>query len=261
MSKLSSATQLLLLSFALPALTGCYKVIDYAYHHPGDEVKICRIEKIVFDNDDNATATFSYNVNNDPVSIREDNTVLFQPLDYYFRYDAQHRLTDYIECYYHAVGAMIWHRYSYPDKWTIVDSQFNYVGLITDPEPPHSGITAYTYKYTLDAWGRIIKSFDYFGPTITSYSYDSRGNLVRPGVQYDDKVNIYRTSSAFMLTRMDYSANNPLPGTQTIDSYNTYCLPTRYTSRSGHTTNELFGYYYTGASVRYACDIGWQPAK
>lgn len=261
MNKLSYATQLALLAFALPVLTGCYKVIDYASHHPGGEVKICRIEKIVFNNDDNATATFSYNANNDPVSIRQDNTVLSLPLDYYFRYDAQHRVSDFMECYYHAPGAMIWHRYSYPDKRTIIDSQFNYVGLINDPEPPHSGLTSYVYKYTLDAWSRIIKSLDYFSSSVTSYVYDDRGNLVRPGVQYDNKVNIYRTSSAFMLIRKDYSANNPLPGTQAIDSYNTYYLPLHYTSLNGNTTNELFGYYYTGASVAYSCDIDWQSSK
>jgi len=258
MSTIKHILSLLLAASTGFIFTGCYKVIDYANHHKGDEMKLCRIEKMVFDQNENATATISYNANNDPISIQQGSSALFMPLDYYFRYDQQNRLTDYMLVYYHMTGAMVWHRYSYPDKKTIVDTQFNYVGIITDP-PPHSAPTFYVVKYNLDQWGRIIRSTE--GTSVANFTYDDEGNLVRPGIAYDHKINILRTSRTWMFIRKDYSMNNPLPATVKIDNYNVYGLPLQYTSLGGATNNELFGYSYTTASVVYACDNSIVPSK
>ncbi|MBS1562755.1 MAG: hypothetical protein JST39_00145, partial [Bacteroidetes bacterium] len=225
------------------------------------EMKLCRIEKIVLNNDENSSVTFRYNTCDDPVSIREDSTILTMPLDYYFRYDGQRRLTDYIITYYHMPGAMLWHHYAYPDKKTIMDTQFNYTGLLTDPEPPRNAASFYVNKYTLDAQGRIVRNFSYYSQSTQDYAYDSRGNLVRPGIQYDNKVSILRTNRVWMLVNKDYSINNPLPTTATIDNYNQYGLPTQYTTTAGWQDNQLFGYYYYRATVQYACDISRLPAK
>lgn len=249
-------------AIAFTGLPGCYKAYDYINHHKGDDVsRLCRIEKMVFNNDANTTVTISYNANNDPISMKQGNTMLFIPLEYYFRYDRQNRLTDYMLVYYGMTGAMIWHRYSYPDKTTIIDTSFNYVGLITDPEPPHSASSFGVRKFNLDSWGRIIKSTDMTSLAVTAYTYDARGNLIRPGMVYDDKINILRTSKIWMLTRADYSMNNPIPATATIDRYNGYGLPMQYTSLAGSEVNQLFNYYYTNVSVVYTCDCNVLPSK
>ncbi len=89
----------------------------------------------------------------------------------------------------------------------------------------NAGLTTYTY----DATCRVIKTTtigiggpeDGFVPLVNEYSYDINGNLVLPGITYDNKVNIHRTNKVFMFVDRDYSMNNPF----TAPAYNGYGLP------------------------------------
>jgi hypothetical protein len=161
--------------------------------------------------------------------------------DQYFRYDRYGRLSDYMFTYHGSVGSLIWHRYGYPDRHTITDTSFDYVGDVTSPEPPHASFDTYFAIDKLDDRGRIIKTTLYIGldssfvttdpPEISTYVYDANGDMVRPGVVYDDKISPYQTNSVWMLIYNDYSVHNPLNitggfgGAAAITRYNGLGLP------------------------------------
>ena len=82
--------------------------------------------------------------------------------------------------------------------------------------------------YTYDGTCRVIKTsaidLSIAGggtPAVNTYTYDASGNLVRPGIVYDNKVNIHRTNKIFMFVDRDFSMNNPF----TAATYNGYSLP------------------------------------
>ena len=88
-------------------------------------------------------------------------------------------------------------------------------------------------------------------------SYDRNGNLVRPGVTYDDKINIYRTNRVWQFINGDYSRNNPVTGggfysfPVTPAAYNGAGLPTRFLGPS----TLIFGYSFYTMDVTYSCDV------
>lgn len=181
-------------------------------------------------------------------------TLGFLPLDFHFRYDKQGRLTDYFCNYYGNYGGLIWHRYSYPKKNTIIDSSFDYVGDIRSPIPPDTSFDMYVDELKLDETGRIIKDIALFptdGPpyAFTDYTYDKYGNLIKPGTPYDDKINPYHTNHVWMFTNKDYSVNNASP--MGVTGYNQYGLPLGFSSAY------LFNLGISTISIQYACDIGY----
>jgi hypothetical protein len=242
-------------------MPGCSKVYDYIHQHPGDDSKICKILKLKFPGGP-GDVNVSYNAAGDPTSM-----VLEVPwfpgqanwVDRYFRYDKQHRLSDYLLAYHGSPGPVVWHHYTYPSGKKVVDSMFAYAGLLTDPEPPRSNFNQ-LITYNLDAAGRIIKrTYGNSAPTdpgtVTDFVYDSKGNLVRPGISYDKKINIYRTSKVWMFFNVDYSTNNPLPAPLKITAYNEFDLPLVFKDNPSY-NNYLFDYGFNELQVVYACDAG-----
>ncbi len=135
----------------------------------------------------------------------------------------------------------------------IRDSFFAYGSTpITAPNPDPEQFE-YFLTYQLDAKGRVVKAIP-SPPTdpsnSTLYAYDARGNLVRPGVTYDDKVNPYRTSSTWMFIYQDYSVNNP--STTHVAAYNAYGLPTDITSYG------IFSSNYSPFTIQYSCSMAWK---
>ncbi len=140
-----------------------------------------------------------------------------QAQQYHFRYDKYGRLSDYILTYFGSAGGVVtWDEYTYPDKKTVIDSAYEYTGNVSDPVHPtdfknHGNLVT---VYNLDASGRIIRASElgnngipYF---VSNFAYNSHGNLIRPGVTYDNKVNVYQTNKVWMFIHNDYSVNNEL---------------------------------------------------
>ena len=258
-----------LLVAILVVFSSCKKVYDYVEQHPAQAAKLCRIEAVKIDlYGTNYVHKIKYNSAGNPTDILQiKDATNFNP-DYHFRYDNQNRLTDYYQNYRGATGVLLWNRYSYPDKRTIVDTEFNYVGSIDDVEPPHSseeGFDVTTFK--LDGKGRIIKATLKImsgSEFVTTYNYDDNGNLIIPNYQYDDNINIYRTNNVWMLVFRNYSVNNAMQTKhymgfgRLITEYNSFGLPTRFKSfydqRTTPIEGSLLGLDFYTAKVEYSCD-------
>jgi YD repeat-containing protein len=228
MKKCTRSIVALLGLMSLLSMQSCKKIWDEIKHHPNGTADNCRIEKIYTVtplNDDQGnpydfkdTITFTYDVKGNPVTIRYASSPF--GWDVYgrnrrFIYDAQNRLSVYLENIGQALGddssyksAGLWHKYVYPNATQVVDSVFSYTdGDIATGSSPlnYSGLDVQTYN--LDSYGRIISWSDQFGHSVT-YTYDSNGNLVRPGVTYSNKTNIYQTNKTWMFLAKDYSVNS-----------------------------------------------------
>ncbi len=182
-----------------------------------------------------ARFTIDYNLAGNPTDMLFAAGSEPNPIDYHFRYDHFNRLTDYVLTYHPNVGGIIWHRYGYPDRQTVTDTSYDYVGNITSPEPPHSSFDTYLNIIKLDELGRIIKIFpvnlaDGSLGAPQTFAYDARGNMIRAGVVYDNKINPYQTNPVWMFVFNDYSINNPSAdlysvGPVTIPAFNPIGLP------------------------------------
>ncbi len=247
---------LLFMATAFFLLAGCKKFYDYPNPSNGNVCDLCKITKLMVAGPSYTGGAayeydVTYNTRGDVMSVVRLGFDPVHPgaIDQHFRYDRSGRLTDYYMNYAGNTGAVIWHRYSYPDRYSIVDSQFNYVGNINDPEPPH---TSFDMRFSIDkvdSKGRIIKNFDYssYPPPVGYFSYNSYGNLVLPGISYDNKINPYRTNNTWQQVYNDYSMNNPNPGT--IISYNEFGLPSDIKNENGF----LFLVPFTEMQIEYDC--------
>ena len=149
-----------------------------------------------------------------------------------FKYDTWHRLKEYRE-EYTAGGFFSWHKYFYDNNGRIgADSSYS-MGAFSEGGPfvyLSKALTIFEY----DNQNRIIKATTTIGPGtifpgnptpatfIGEYTYDAAGNRVRPGVIYDNKMNLHRTNDIWMFLARDYSVNNPFTAT----SYNSTGFPT-----------------------------------
>ena len=172
---------------------------------------------------------FYYNQSGNPTRVAFDESPGTGTPFYDFFYDNNQRLIRFEE--------FSTHYYTYNEEGlAIVDTII-------------SGYAGQDYRYEeklfYDNQKRIIKSISKLyraadsptGPPddnpdvgvehITEYAYDNNGNLVRPGVQYDRKMNPRRTNQVWMFVDKDYSVNNPLPGPT---RYNALGLPLNNTS-------------------------------
>jgi len=253
----------------LPVLTGtallffsaCSKAVHF--QEPPEVVNGCRIESFTTYAQDGQPSSppvglsFTYNAAGNPLKILTSTPVANSPYDYHFRYDGFGRLTDYILNYSGNPGAVIWHRYSYPNVKTIVDTSYDYVGLIDGPSPTYSFDT-YVDVYRLDEKDRIISDND------IHFQYDHNGNLVRSGVTYDNKVNLYRTNAVWLLINKDFSLNNALnsiPNDLTsfqITGYNSQKLPLGFNVVPGNSyatkLNDGLHYFFTNLKIGYSCN-------
>jgi len=149
-----------------------------------------------------------------------------------FKYDTWHRLKEYRE-EYTAGGFFSWHKYFYDNNGRIgADSSYS-MGAFSEGAPDFylsKALTVFEY----DNQNRIIRTVTNIGPgtifpgfpSTTTFigesTYDAAGNLVKPGVTYDNKMNLHRTNDIWMFLARDYSVNNPFIAT----SYNSTGLPT-----------------------------------
>ncbi|MFT3704526.1 MAG: hypothetical protein QM802_19315 [Agriterribacter sp.] len=240
MKKITTFLFALVGTVSLLTLSSCKKIWDEIKHHPDGAADNCKVDKVSFkwyDLEDNGrtvydTAAISYNSSGDPITIlyASGGKTASEYNNKAFKYDNQHRLVAYLEAAIPSfVYGTFWHRYTYIGTNTIVDTLFIYANgdFFSRDRPIYvPGETEFhteVYKYTLDSYGRIIKA-ESPGNVITSYTYNSSGNLVLPGVTYTDKTNIKQTHKTWMLITKDYSLNAP---TGQATQYNTNKLPVK----------------------------------
>ena len=240
--------------FLVASLTfsGCRKIWDYFEDHHNPTVN-CRIEEIRFnvETQDGETqsgnASFSYDNNGNPTLVNIYDPSDGWPKDKGFRCDNDNRLIVYVDDMF----ITTWHKYTYVNPSTIIDSAFIYSsGDYTVTDRPDTYVEVRVSKLTLDAWGRIIKEeSDLFG--VTTYRYDFNGNLTRPVVTYTNKLNIRQTNKVWQLIDRDYSIHQPAGEVETFNSYN---LP--YQFKNEIPVPGLLSTFsiYPGAVVSYRCE-------
>lgn len=202
-------------------LTSCQKFIDKIYEK--DPIaKLCKLKSIkTIGQYDTYFQTFHNNKWGEPDSITYANPGTGTP-SLYFIYDKKGRLIE------HTNGDVGTHRYVYEANSTmpVRDTLLDYYTNI------------FVSRYTYDQKGRIVKLVvDWQGSDLPEqpredyeiiYEYNEHGNLVKAGPinygQYDDKVNLLRTSKVLQFIYRDYSLNNR--GTAT--KYNKNGLPVLY---------------------------------
>jgi hypothetical protein len=249
----------------------------------------CRKERLLLDEDPDAIGQFcridtfsfgqpgpgydqvfiTYNIHGDPVtmtsSVPGEGGELYDNI--FFRYDEYERLRDCFFAYPSdpngpfPIGSIdLWHRFTYPSPHVIIDSFFNYDGPGIPPveNPPSTFEPVDVTTYELDKEGRTIRTN---GSRITTY--DDRGNVVRPGIGYDNKVNPYRTNKVWQLLFQDYSMNNPIfpatayrPATSFIVNFNKLGLPLAYHdfSEGDFGINLFFYIEVEDLGISYSCD-------
>jgi hypothetical protein len=201
--------------------------------HAADEVKgtplpgqdtYCRIESIWVKNGQfgQEFRTVGYDEYENPTFITNATVATGSPYRT-FVYDQWHRLREYRESYSYG-NYQAWHLYAYGQDGRIhVDTTLN-LGNTRDNYAIRS-IANLEY----DNQGRIIResgvatSINWSYTFDQNYAYDASGNLIRPGVTYDNRLNINRTNDIWMFISRDYSLNNPF----IADEYNAQGYPTR----------------------------------
>lgn len=233
-------------------LSGCEKVMEYLQQNPDADIKYCNITKFIENSGPSGarTATFTYNAFGNPTSVTVTNVGTGNP-NRVFKYDSYQRLVEYRGEYTNG-NYEYWYRYAYTPASNRIISDTVYIFGPLGPEPTtffDRRITNYTY----DGGGRIIQtstvSTVFPGPpTVANYTYDPMGNLVRPGIIYDAKINLHRTNRVWMFLDRDYSLNNPL----TADAYNANGLPT--VINSPLPLRGFIGFYLNDSDIQYKCN-------
>lgn len=251
MKRLSTFRSMVTVMVILFILPGCSKIIDYLEDHPDADLKYCNVKKFTATYfGSTQEAVFSYNRLGNPVTVTLSQVGTAQP-HLLLRYDDQNRLT---ECIGHYGNGFFdsWSKYYYDDKDRIAYDTTYWWGEGTDEPLSYYGKQLQRYEY--DARNRITKvTIERIEPgappQVLSYAYDTRGNLVRDGVEYDNKINIHRTNKIWMFLGRDYSLNNPF----TADTYNTNHLPLTMNASSHLTDTRFLHLYFGEATAEYMC--------
>lgn len=246
--------------FSLLLLTGCKKLLDYIHPRPDDKGKNCRIEKVTTNyanecdggNNFSDTAWFSYNQQGNPASVKYTFSKFYQcwsyPLDKYFKYDNSNKLLLFLD-YAFASGkaALFWHKYNYVNSYLITDSMFVYAeGDWFIHDRPQNFAYVNVTAFELDYFGRVISETE--GVQTKTYTYDSNGNLVKPGVTYSNKMNIRQTNKVWMFLDRDYSLNSPEGD---ASQYNGEKLPVKLNEMPHFINREAFDFH--DIAVKYKC--------
>lgn len=236
----------------LLAVPGCDKVMEYLEANPAADIKYCNVKKFTENTAPQPprTALFTYNIHGNPVKITVNNAGSGNP-NRIFKYDGFNRLKEYRGEYLNN-NFEYWYRYAY-DAMSRVVADTQYTLGVLGPEPTNFFDRRVT-NYTYDAYNRIIQtstvSTVFPGPPVVkNYIYDAMGNLVRPGVVYDNKLNVHRTNKVWMLIDKDYSINNPF----TADTYNTNKLPLSITLAPEQPLLNFLGFYLNDSDIEYLC--------
>ncbi|HLI93676.1 MAG TPA: hypothetical protein VKU83_08710 [Puia sp.] len=250
-------------------LPACVKHLDIGEIVQHDIVKSCPILQMWSvdpskPDTTGAEVVVHYNFAGNPVEMLNIKGSGYRQ-DFHFRYDRSNRLTDFLmnpSISPVAPAALEWHTYTYPSRRMVVDSVYgeNDPAGITAPRP-NADAFAGVVTHFLDDEGRIIKDEgNWYGAyTDTSYfQYDAWGDMVRPGVMYDNKYNPYLTNDVWRFVYEDYSVNNPLQGTigppLIIFQYDARGLPQLL---GGFGDVWLFRYEFApGLQIIYGCDQG-----
>jgi hypothetical protein len=251
--------RLLLITVVLLQLTACKKIEQAILKDPCSDIKFCNVQSYVYPGaapyySDPNTATFTYDALGNPLAVNNTRVGTGIP-NLVFKYDASHRLTEFQRPYSNGLFEQ-WFKYVYDASGKIIADTSYVFGTITPSWPPTGSHQRRYTTYTYDNTCRVIKTTtigiggpeDGFPPNVFTYSYDATGNLIRPGITYDDKVNIHRTNKIFMFVDSDFSMNNPY----TAPGYNGYGLP----QIAGSATS---GAYFlarpvANAAFAYECD-------
>ena len=246
-----SFTYRLLMVIAITSilLTGCKKAVDFIVHHENTDLRMCNIQKLVlYDGKESTEAVFKYNECGDPLSITRPVIATGSP-KYEFKYDRNHRLTDFIGSYSDNAGAEFWHKYVYDSHNHItLDSTFIFVSTYPIPWDYYF---LYVHHLFYDNKDRIIKDSSVpikdaadVGVTVDYYSYNASGNLTTAG--HDNNINLHRTNKIWMFIDRDYSINNSFPNA----TFNSHQLP-----RIIQSNGSFLGLYFsTKMDVLYQCD-------
>lgn len=214
MKKLYYCCLLLGVGYVSIALTGCNKeetTEDDLRKDPLATNDRCQVSFMNYSfSTEPIGVSIRYNSAGDPVNIIQTKPGTGHP-NTLFRYDKKRRLTDYIGIYEDG-GFEFWHRYVYDKKGRVIRDTSYFFGGMTDDEPEWY-IDGAIVQYEYDHLGRIVHtSQDWFSspgmPLDSYYSYDANGNLVVPGVTYDNKTAIHRTNRVWMFIDRNYSRNN-----------------------------------------------------
>ncbi|MCO5239119.1 MAG: hypothetical protein M9904_03600 [Chitinophagaceae bacterium] len=278
--KKSKAILLKTVIFSLLILfSGCKKLQDYILKHPGATHPDCRITKFTStSNYPQKTGTIYYNKLGNPDSIIFDETSTGQG-NFYFFYDNKNRLTDCIDMYISGnVDTFIiprphipndlritheWRKFIYDNNNRVIgDTVFTdkiyKPGTLKPMEwdgsfPDNSQYTIISI-YDYDSKDRIVKTTNYWhesynmDPSVDIYNYDTKGNLVADGRQYDDQVSFLRTHKLWMLLTKDYSINNAYPAVK----YNSKGLPLEFDYSSTVYDRFLFT-DMSQSKIEYSC--------
>lgn len=227
MKKIIQLTFLVLLFIIL--FSGCRKIYDHIFNQDTFVVTGCRISKIVSINEFGSgvhTGIVYYNEHNNPDSIIFDFEGSSAGVSqFYFIYDAEHRLIEYRSDYSNQPGDYyVRHTYAYEHGIVVRDTtRAQIAGQATEVGNVH-----------YDASGRIVKVTNHLieidhspadeqtDPYI--YEYDADGNRFGATIEYDDKISFLRTNKVWMFTLRNYSMNNLAGAT----SYNEHGLPTAF---------------------------------
>lgn len=238
MKKVTSFCKMLALIIAALHFSGCKKIYDQI---AGEEIKHWRIKKITqhlspeSEPFPDRVGVVEYNQWSNPVRVVFNTTN--SPEDrtnWEMRYNDKHRLTDAIQTYLNGYF-FSWKKFMYSDKGVIYkDSTFIFG---TTSQGPYSSFNGgYVSYYYYDNMDRIIKI--QMQSTTTTYqiektfSYDTRGNLIKPGTSYDNKVNPQRTNRIWMFLAQNYSVNNAIAA----EKYNEAGLPLKFRNDLQHAT-------------------------
>ncbi|HTL10004.1 MAG TPA: hypothetical protein VL307_17135 [Chitinophagaceae bacterium] len=198
-----------------------------------------------------AVRNFTYNSNNDPVSVQSAVVGTGTP-NLLFRYNKKGQLIEYSGLYSNGSFEFM-HVYGYKNGRITTDTTYT-LGPYSNPSAAFS--KRYSYL-SYDALNRVVEDSEIhlFPLTITNvlhYNYDVNGNLVTGAVAgYDDKMNPHRTNKVWMLVDRNYSVNNPLGAT----SYNSVGLPLTLQAPPKFSLIMILGsfYYYGSMSIAYDC--------
>ncbi|MEO6314875.1 MAG: hypothetical protein ABIU63_14975 [Chitinophagaceae bacterium] len=233
--------------------TACSKIYDYVKQHPGAEVKSCRVKSVNIGID---TVFIYYNAAGDPTDMIRNLQNSGWQGDRHFRYDENHRLKDYYWANEGVNYRLIWHRYSYPNKTTVIDSSFTYIEDGSGPNPPIKNLHSVSVD-SLDAEGRIVKiTYPDMPLSVEYFTYNTKGNLDLPNAHYDNKLSIYRTNRVWMFLMNNYSASNLLSRsglTLAISNYNVAGLPLDFAATFNN-TDILFVTLNGKLQVNYDCN-------
>ncbi len=235
---------------AILLFSACKKEIDYIGQHYND-LSPYKITTFRYFSPTSGwdTLTFYYDHWGNPTSITRPQPNIGAP-DFAFKYDRNHRLTDYLGLFGPGgTAAVFWDKYFYDAKGHITaDSLYTLVNIVNGQIGQHAENFVKYLQY--DAWDRIVQetmvrqgvSFS------TNYVYDSTGDLVARDVQYDHRLNFHRTNKIWMFLDRDYSLNNPF----VASSYNAGSLPLHWTvSQESSSDFFLFEDYFTEAYITY----------